>query len=137
MIPVADITPEVPSPLPTCTMPSSDEISEEGFGYFRGTWFIGRAPLDEALSILALEAELIQSLDEVACTPAQFELLASAVEHQDADQLPDDLRARALETGLQRFMKGDDDQPPLYGLEIGVAGLAYALSTMRCLTAAR
>lgn len=45
MIPAADIKPDVPSPLPNCSMPSADEISEEGFGGFRGTWWIGHLPL--------------------------------------------------------------------------------------------
>jgi hypothetical protein len=136
MIPVTDILPDVPSRLPTCKMPSSDEISDEGFGYFRGTWFIGRVSVEEARSIVSVEAELIQLLDRVASSANQFELLASAIERQDVDQLPDGLHSRALENGLRRFVTGGEDHHPLDGLEIGVAGLVYALSALRCLTAA-
>jgi hypothetical protein len=135
MIPIADITPVVPSPLPTCRMPRSDEITEEGFGYFRGTWLIDRVSLEEAQSTISDEAELIRLIDEIASAPEEFELLASSIEEQDLEPLPASLRTAALESGLASFVS-DDDAPPLDGLEIGVAGLTHALSAMRCRTAA-
>jgi hypothetical protein len=140
MIPKADITPTVPSPLPAGGMPRKDEISDEGFGYFRGTWFMGRVLLAEAQSIVLEEAEIMQWLDETASNSENFELLTSAIEHQDTGLLPDSLATTAVTKGLSKFISEDpDDEPdwgPLDGLEIGVAGLAYALSAVGCLTAA-
>ena len=135
MIPKANIEPEVPSPLPRCNMPSKDEISEEGFGGFRGTWWIGRLPVKVAESIIAEEAELISLIDELASTPEEYEMLASSVEGQDLESLEQPLRSAAIERGLAPLCP-EDDFPPLEGLEVGVAGLAYALSALGFLTAA-
>jgi len=35
VIPRVEFTPTVPATAPTCRLPPSEEISEEGFGYFR------------------------------------------------------------------------------------------------------
>jgi hypothetical protein len=136
MIPVFDVIPTVPSPRPTCAMPAAEDISEEGFGYFRGTWFIGRVPVSEAQSTVRYEAEIIEWLDAVASSPEDFELLASAIEDGEADSLPDTLHATAVGMGIDRYLAGPEEPGPLDGLEIGVAGLTHALSAVRCLTAA-
>jgi hypothetical protein len=135
MIPAADIKTEIPSPLPTSDMPSVEENSEEGYGFFRDTWWIGQLPVKEAESTVREEIDLIHLIDQLASDPDEFELLASSIEMQDLDLLPDPLRGAALECGLARFLV-DEDIPPLDGLEIGVAGLACALSAIGCLTAA-
>lgn len=135
MIPVADVIPEVQSPLPTCTMPKADEVTEEGFGFFRNTWWVGRVFVKEAQATTSEEGELIRIIDEVTSTPEEFELLASAVEGPDIGSLPDALRVAALATGLGSLVS-DDDFPPLNGLEVGVAGLAHALAATGCVTAA-
>jgi hypothetical protein len=136
MIPVFDVSPMVPSPLPACAMPSSEEITEEGFGYFRGTWFIGRVRVSDAESTVRFEAEIIEWLDAVAPCAEHFELLASAIESGDADSLPAPLSTIAVGAGIERYLRAPDDPPPLDGLEVGVAGLTHALSSVRCLTAA-
>lgn len=136
MIPVSDVTPAVPSPIPTCAMPRSDEITQEGFGYFRGAWHIGRVRIRDAEAVVRHEAEILEWLDQVASDAQRFELLASAIERADADLVPDSLRTAAVQNGLDRFVVGDSDVDPLAGLEIGVAGLSHALSTVGCLTAA-
>jgi hypothetical protein len=135
MIPTTDIETEIPSPLPSCDMPSADEISEEGFGGFRGTWWIGRVSVKDAESTIAEEGALITLIDKLASTPTEYEMLASAVEGQDLESLEEPLRAAALEIGLSRFV-AEEEIPPLEGLEVGVAGLAYALAANGCLTAA-
>jgi hypothetical protein len=135
LIPAADIQPTIPSPLPECEMPKPEDISEEGFGWFRGTWFLGRVPIVEASGVVREEAEIIDWLDRVALTPEQFELLATAIETSESDHVPDPLRQRAIAAGLSTFV-AEEDFPPLQGLEIGVAGLVYALSAIGCLTAA-
>ena len=50
MIPTADITPQRPATAPTCTLPPSEEISEEGFGAFHSRSVVmgGSAILDAA-----------------------------------------------------------------------------------------
>ena len=118
------------------TMPSADEITEEGFGYFRDTWWIGRVPVDEAQATLTEEAEIIDWLDRVATTPDEFELLASAIENRYDGELPEALHTAAVATGFEGFLGDVNDGAPLEGLEIGVAGLTHALSAIQCLTAA-
>jgi hypothetical protein len=135
MIPAAEVIPEIASPLPACGMPSPDEISDEGFGFFRGAWWIGRVSVKEAESTVHQEGELIDLIDQIASTPEEFELLASSIEGQDPDVLPDHLRTAALGAGLARFLV-DEDFAPLDGLEIGVAGLTHTMSAIGCLTAA-
>lgn len=136
MIPTADVQPEIPSPLPGCTMPASDEISEEGFGWFRSTWFIGRVPIAEAVEVVQEEGEIITELDTVAADPLEFELLAAAIESGEAEDLPGDLRRRAEGAGLASYLDDADDVAAVGGLEIGVSGLTHALSAVGCLTAA-
>jgi hypothetical protein len=136
MIAASEVTPAVPDPLPTCAMPATDDIGEEGFGFFRDTWFIGRVLLMEAQSTVQSEAEVIDWLDEVAASPSDFELLTSAIENGTTDSLPDPLHARAVAGGIEKYLADPEDFAPLDGLEIGVAGLTHALSTIRCLTAA-
>lgn len=136
MIPAADVQPEIPSPLPECEMPASDEISEEGFGWFRNTWFIGRLPIAEAAEVVREEGEIMTGLDTVAADPLEFELLAAAIASGEVEDLPDDLRRRAAGAGLASYLEDADDVAAVGGLEIGVSGLTHALSAVGCLTAA-
>jgi hypothetical protein len=117
-------------------MPKPDEISDEGFGYFRETWFIGHVSVAQATVTLREEAEILDWLDDMAAGPDDFEQLAAAIENNDRDLITEPLLSAALRGGLGRFLVDDDDVAPLSALEIGVAGLTHALSTVRCLTAA-
>jgi hypothetical protein len=80
------------------------------------------------------EAELMRIVDAVAATDEEFEELASAIEGCDIESLPELQREAAMKEGLAAAV--DDETAPLDGLEIGVAGLAYALGSVGCLTAA-
>ncbi|MBJ7469831.1 MAG: hypothetical protein JHD16_00945 [Solirubrobacteraceae bacterium] len=62
--------------------------------------------------------------------------MATTIEGGEIADLPDALEARATTAGLASLITDPDDIPPLGGLEIGVAGLAHALSAVGCLTAA-
>ena len=119
-------------------MPRADDISEEGFGFFRGTWYLGHVPAVEAQSAVRYEAEVIAWLDENASSAETFELFASAIEKHDAELLPENLRATAIASGIANYISDDPDEDsgPLANLEIGVSGLVHALSSIRCLTAA-
>lgn len=136
MIPRTQLTPTVPSPVPTCSLPTSDEISEEGFGYFRGVWFIGRVLLADAQSAIEEEGEMLEWLDQAAPDAKAFEVLATAIENQEPDDVPDALGCADAPAGLEHFVGDAQDFAPLGGLEIGVAGLCHALSVVGCLTAA-
>jgi hypothetical protein len=115
-------------------MPDPEEVSEEGFGGFRDTWYIGRVAKADLDSILREEAELMRIVDAVAATPEEFEELASAIEGCDLESLPEQLREAAMREGLAACV--DEEIAPLDGLELGVAGLAHALGSVGCLTAA-
>jgi hypothetical protein len=115
-------------------MPDPEEVSEEGFGGFRNTWYVGQVTKAAAETMLRDEAELMRIVDVVAATAEEFEELASAIEGCDIKSLAGPLREAAMREGLAGFV--DDELAPLDGLEIGVAGLAYALGSVGCLTAA-
>jgi hypothetical protein len=136
VIPSYSVVPEIALPAGIdCGYPTRDEISEEGFGYFRGTWWLGHVPLSDARRTVEFERDLVAALDALADDEQEFEDLAAAVEHIE----PDDGEVPALLTdtpveGLVRPFT--DDDLPLGGLEIGVAGLTYALSAVGFRTAA-
>lgn len=136
MIPHIDLTPTVPSPIPSCSLPTSEEISEEGFGYFRDTFFMGRVLLADAQSVVEEEARVLGWIDQAAGSPETFELLANAIENQDADDVAQALGRSEPPAGLESFVGDGRDFLPLGGLEVGVAGLCHALSVVGCLTAA-
>lgn len=135
MIPSYRIVPEISLPSGDhCGYPRSDEISEEGFGYFRGTWWIGHVPVSAARQTVEFERELVAALDAEADDEQEFEELATAVESVGSDdgEVPLLLRNTPVERLVQAFI----DDSPLGGLEIGVAGLTHALSTVGFRTAA-
>jgi hypothetical protein len=134
MIPAQDIEADVPSPLPEAGMPDPEEVSEEGFGGFRDAWYIGHVAKADMEAILREEVELMRIVDAVAATPEEFEELASAIEGCDLESLPEQLHEAAMREGLAACV--DEEIAPLDGLELGVAGLAYPLGSVGCLTAA-
>jgi hypothetical protein len=105
MIPVYDVTPTVPSPLPSREMPTRDEITEEGFGYFRGTWFIGRARLRDAEDTVRREAEVLAWLDEVTRDVEMFDRLATAIEYGDLSAVPASILTPELREGLTALIR--------------------------------
>jgi hypothetical protein len=128
-----DITIELPS-SENCGYPTSSEITEEGFGCFRGTWFLGRTTLTETREVMRAERDLVALLDELSPDAATFELLASHIEQGPDESV--DIPSGSLGR-LARFARSEEDEAgPLGDLEVGVAGLSYALSTVGFLTAA-
>ena len=126
----------IASRLPVCPMPDQNEISEEGFGSFRGTWFIGRMPIRDAERVVGYEGRVLEALDYASSRADDFERLAMAAEGGDGSELPDRLGEVFESSGLGELTAWDDDIDPLGSLEIGVAGLTCSLSAIRCLTAA-
>jgi hypothetical protein len=136
VIPSYSVVPEISLPAGNdCGYPTGDEISEEGFGYFRGTWWLGHVPLSDARHTVEFERDLVAALEALADDGQEFEDLAAAVEHIDPDdgEVPLLLSDTPVEGLVRPLIDGDS---PLGGLEIGVAGLTYALSTVGFRTAA-
>lgn len=113
---VAGIVPVLPSAA-TFWMPDDDPPAD-GLGGFRGVWpLTGVTPADAA-ALLAREQAVIRELDASAPDARTFDRLARQREAADSGL---GTRSRPLDLG---------------GLEIGVAGLTYALAAIGCVPAA-
>ncbi|MFF3300816.1 hypothetical protein [Streptomyces sp. NPDC002908] len=138
MIPRIDL--EVDPSFPTGApmgMPPEDEISEEGYGYFRGVWDISGVNRNEALAVVNEERRLAALVDEVTTRSDEFEAIASALEDGDPDALPPDFATRNPASEILELVgDGDREEAVLDGLELGVAGVAFALSSIGCFPAA-
>lgn len=117
-------------------MPKHDDITEEGFGAFRGTWFIGRVPWRAADETVRREAQILKWLDDVSLNAEMFDQLAHAIECRDATSIPASELTPQLRAELEHVIGPENDYDALDSLEIGVAGLTLALSAVGCLTAA-
>jgi hypothetical protein len=112
--------------------PDPEDISEEGYGAFRGTWNIGTGwPREDAAKLLDWERRAVAWVDRHAASAEIFDELAAAVEAFSTD---DDLTvdkefpelADGLRSELQQLL--DDADELLDGIDLGVAGLVAALS---------
>jgi hypothetical protein len=117
-------------------MPDRDEISEEGFGSFRGTWFIGRTTVQDAENVVGHEGDVLDALDRASSRADEFEHFATAAEGGDGSALSTRLAATFKASGLADLTAWEGGVDPFESLEIGVAGLTCSLSAIRCLTAA-
>jgi hypothetical protein len=116
-------------------VPRGDEISEEGFGAFRDTWLIRGIGVRDARSVLEAETALVRVADAFSDTFEEYEAIAGALETGELDELPIAVRQSAMFASCERYLPGDGTFA-LGSLDLGVAGAVYALSTVRCLTAA-
>lgn len=134
MIPSYGVVPEISLPDgDNCGYPTSDEVSEEGFGFFRGTWWIGHVPGSEARQTVEFERKVVAALDVAAGDGLEFEALAAALEEFEPDGSGSIV---PIDTGRGFIEPFIDGVALLGGLEVGVAGLTYALSTVGFRTAA-
>lgn len=115
--------------------PKRDDISEEGVGYFRGTWLIRGVWIRDARAAISAEVEIVTAIDSLASDPTQFDEIATTLETCEIDELPADLENSSAIQAITRHLI-DEGMSPLGGLEIGVAGLVYALSATGCWPAA-
>jgi hypothetical protein len=113
-------------------VPTRSEVGEEGFGYFRDTWTICNVSVGDAKEVIATELALARVVSALATTAAAFDRLARMVEGVLDDE------ALALLTNEERTALEPVvmDEPQLYGLELGVAGLVHALAAVRIWPAA-
>jgi len=118
----------------TFWMPRADDLDgDEGFGSFQGTWVIRNMPVNDAHDVVNEERRLVEMIDRIAADAEHFERLARAVEFGQLD----DPEYRLTENERQLLGEFASDLPAeLGGLELGVAGLAHALATVRILPAA-
>jgi hypothetical protein len=128
MYPRTDI--ELNAELPSTAefwAPGPDDIDEEGFGYFRDVWPIVGVPEDEARQMLRKDRVASSFVSELASTEAEFDAIARVLE-TGVSEYAEDLSA-AKRAALGPYIAADEDDPvPLDGLDVGVAGLVYALS---------
>lgn len=82
-----EVDPVLPS-AHTGWTPTRDDLSEEGFGYFRDTWLIRGVGMREAKGLVALESTLAELAGRLSADPADFDILATALEDADAEELP-------------------------------------------------
>lgn len=135
MIPTAhvELTPELPATA-TFWAPNPSDIGDEGFGFFRDVWDIVKVDPRAAAEMIAVEASIADVVADLAHNDEEFDLLARAIEDGDAS---DERLQPSHHSALKSLVaEGDDQMPPLDGLELGVAGLVYALSAVGCFPAA-
>lgn len=138
MIPLTRIEPcfEVPT---GARLPDEDEVSEEGFGFFRGVWLIGRTPADEIDAIAAWETGAVDAVSRCASTPEDFDRIARVLEDQTFDE-PVDLERDYdfLTPGVRSILEPHlaDAAEMLDGLDLGMASLVLVLNTAGFMTAA-
>ncbi|MGO4859652.1 hypothetical protein [Arthrobacter sp. 2MCAF14] len=120
MHPLADL--EIDSSIPANAsywVPKPSDITDEGFGYFRDVWPLVGARAYDVTPLLAWERRAAAYVASESEDVLSFDALARGVENYmpDADdneaELPAELQA---------------DWTSLAGLELGVSGLAHALS---------
>jgi hypothetical protein len=125
----------------TFWMPKPEDIDEDGIGaYFRGTWLIKDVPVREARQVRKQERRIAEIIGRLATSAEDFDRLASVVEGgYDPDETDERFHLTAAErTELDEFLSVDEDNDAagLDSLELGVAGLVYALATVRIIPAA-
>jgi hypothetical protein len=122
----------------TFWMPKPEDIDEEGIGVFcRETWLIKDVPVREARRLRQNERRIAEVIGRLATTAEHFDRLAHVVEDGiDPDEPDEAYTVTGIErVALDEFIS-DDETDALDSLELGVAGLVYALATVRIIPAA-
>ncbi len=118
------------------SVPTFEEVAKDGFGHFADTWYVGRPSIEEADELVRYELEGIEALDRAGVDASEFELFTLALEDGETATLSESQLRTFATAGLQDLAPAPDDAVLLGGLEIGVAGLVYALAAGGCPTAA-
>lgn len=120
--------PRVPNGA-TFWQPGEEELnSDEGFGYFRDVWLIYDVPRALAEEVIKEEGRLVALIASLARDPRDFDQIATALEDREAQELPDWIDGSQAYESL-KLEVGPDEPSALMGLEVGVAGLVYALAS--------
>lgn len=124
--------------MPPSGCQNQRDIDEEGIGsLIRGTWLIKDVPVREARQLGQDERRVAEIVGSMATTAEDFDRLAHAVEDGYDPDDPDERYAltSAERAGFDEFIS-DDETAALDSLELGVAGLVYALATVCVISAA-
>jgi hypothetical protein len=104
-------------------VPGPDDIDpEDGFGYFDRVWTILGVTVGDAQKVLRQDRILSTLVGGIAANEHDFEVLAAAAETGSPGD--DEIPSEQLTLLADHF----PDAQALEGLEIGVAGLVYALA---------
>jgi hypothetical protein len=122
----------------TFWMPKAADIDEEGIGcFFRETWLIKDVPVGVARSLRRDERRIAEVVGELATTADDFDRLAHVIEDcADEEELNQRTDLSAAEREALRDLLPEVETGVLDSLEVGVAGLVYALATVRIIPAA-
>lgn len=116
----------------TFWMPTEEEIPEdEGIGLFRDVWMILGVSKSNSQYVVEEERKSISLIDRLATDQAEYEDIAACFDDgYIREDVTPEVRARLLEAVPEMPQDADFDviYPDLGGLEVGVAGLAFALS---------
>ena len=118
----------------TFWVPQLTEFDDEGIGFFRDVWTIIDVSSLKAQDVIDREQTLLQVVDSLATNAEDFDRLARCVERWDPEETEIDAwlsEILALETAI-----GGADSAQIGGLELGVAGLVYALAATGIVPAA-
>lgn len=116
----------------TFWMPSEGDIpSDEGIGFFRDVWMILGVSVRDALDIIAAEEKYIGVTDIISDSLQLFERVAKLLESGEVgDSLEGDLYRRLTDFVSELPEDPDEYISPLGGLDLGVSGLAHAISAI-------
>jgi hypothetical protein len=114
-------------------MPKPDEISEEGFSFFRDVWLIRGVRIGDAREVIEEERRIVDVIDRLSADADHFEEFAAIAETGGIDDPANELTLEEYST-LSTVVS--DIPAELGGLELGVAGLVHALASVRILPAA-
>ncbi|MFE2486112.1 hypothetical protein ACFXGR_23000 [Streptomyces mirabilis] len=133
MIPALDYTPDADIPHDASFwMPSEEDIpDDEGIGYFRNVWMLLNEPEDVTRHVIETESDLITLVDHLTVSVEEYEALATIIDKGYSGKHPPGRLGHIIRTEAPELLEiAADDELPLYDLELGVAGLSYALSTV-------
>jgi hypothetical protein len=116
--------------------PRREDITEEGFAFFRDTWLIRGVSVREARSLLRLERELVAVVDVCSGSPEEFDEIANALGVSDLDEIPVKVLQSSAFEPIADYYSDGDQMSLVEGLDLGVAGLVYALAAVGCWPAA-
>jgi len=117
------LNPELPADAEFWTPEPDDIDEEEGFGYFRDVWPILNVSADEALAVYRRDKALSTLVADLATNEREFDILASVAETGSDDEV-EGITGDQVAALVDHFPEAEE----LEGLEIGVAGLVYALA---------
>lgn len=117
-----DLTPELPAGAEFWIPTDEDLDADMGLSNFTDTWLITNVTADHAQNVVSQDKFLSALVASLATNDTEFEVIAAAAETAYGED--EDLTADQLAALIDHFPAAE----ALEGLELGVAGLVYALA---------